>query len=105
MKAICLEVRERRDLASKVKIRYEHLVKSLGDIKTFDEESKIPSHAYHLVQLAQDKAELVDQSQTLVRRLETEERELLGLRQAKAMMMNSNEKYRYRKSRRAGYAS
>ena len=94
MKAICLEVRERRDQAAKVKIRYDHLVKSLGDIKTFDDESKIPSHAYHLVQLAQDKAELVDQSEVLAKRLEKEERELLGLEQAMSMLKNSNGKYR-----------
>ena len=94
MKAISLEVRERRDSAAKVKIRYDHLVKSLGDIKTFDDESKIPSHAYHLVQLAQDKAELVDQSECLARRLKKEESDLQGLEKAMSMLKNSNGKYR-----------
>ena len=70
------------------------MVKSLGDIKTFDAESKIPSHAYHLVQLAQDKAELVEQAQSLALRLEKEEDELTGLEKATAMLKNSNGKYR-----------
>ena len=88
-------MRERRDQANQVKVRYDHLVKSLGDVKTFDAESKVPSHAYHLVQLAQDKAELAEQAQQLAQRLEKEEEELAGLEKATAMLKHSNGKYRF----------
>ena len=54
----------------------------------------MPSHARHLVFIAQEKAELMDQSETLVQRIEKEERELESLEQAMSMLKCSNDQYR-----------
>ena len=88
-----LEVRERTEQCEKLKNKYELMVKSMGDKSSFDEK-EIPSHAFHLVQLAQEKAELQEQGEILRRKVEKEERELIGLEQAMAMLKNSNGKYR-----------
>lgn len=77
-----------------MKIRYDHVVKSLGEVRTFDEESKVPSHAYHVVQMAQEKAELKERAVVLQRKLNKEEKELAGLEKAMSMLKNSNSKYR-----------
>ena len=52
------------------------------------------SHAYHLVCLAQEKAETQDKIDELLKRLAVEETELEGLHSALALMKNSNVKYR-----------
>ena len=52
------------------------------------------SHAYHLVCLAQEKAETQDKIDELLKRLAVEETELEGLHSAVALMKNSNVKYR-----------
>ncbi len=89
------EVRERKDAATKMKAKYELLVKSLGgSSKDTSTEEEIPSHAHHLIRLAQQKAELHDEGEHLERKLREQEKELLGLEQAMAMLRNSNEKYR-----------
>ena len=52
------------------------------------------SHAYHLVCLAQEKAETQDKIDEVLKRLAVEETELEGLQSAVALMKNSNVKYR-----------
>ena len=54
----------------------------------------MPNHARHLVFIAQEKAELVDQSENLIQRIEKEERELEALEQAMSMLKCSNDQYR-----------
>ena len=56
--------------------------------------SKVASHAYHLVCLAQEKAETQDKIDEVLKRLATEETELEGLQSAVAIMKNSNVNYR-----------
>ena len=52
------------------------------------------SHAYHLVCLAQEKAETQDKIDEALKKLAVEETELEGLQSAVAVMKNSNVKYR-----------
>ena len=56
--------------------------------------AKVASHAYHLVCLAQEKAETQDAIDEVLKRLAVEETELEGLQGAVALMKNSNVKYR-----------
>ena len=48
-----------------------------------------------LVKLAQEKAELRDQNEVMMKRLKKEEDELQGLEQAMALLKKSNNDYRY----------
>ena len=68
---------------------------ALGDDAQADDRGeKMPNHARHLVFIAQEKAELVDQSESLIQRIEKEERELEALEQAMSMLKCSNDQYR-----------
>lgn len=93
MRLVKQEIRKTQEQSDLIKIRYDHMVKSLGESKTFDDK-KAPSHAFHLVQLAQEKAELKDQANVLEIHLQKEERELLDLQKTMALLRNSNDKYR-----------
>ena len=66
----------------------------MGDTKSDDKSEKLPSHARHLVTIAQEKAELMDQSNNLAQKIEKEEKELESLEQAMAMLKDSNDQYR-----------
>ena len=96
LKAVKSEIRERKDQAEKLRMKYDLLVKSFGSTSS-DNESKaenLPSHAHHLIRLAQEKAELAEKSRDLLTKIEKEEKELLGLESAMSMLKNSNGKYR-----------
>ncbi len=91
------EVRDRREQCSKLESKYSVLVKSLGDAETEGkdtESDQAPSHAFHLVKLAQEKAELKEEAEELRRRLKREEEELVGMQVAAAAIKNSNDKFR-----------
>jgi hypothetical protein len=93
-----LERHQRCDQADKLKIKYDIFVKAMGTEQTFvdgrPQQHEVPSHAFHLIQLAQEKAELKEEGETLATRVEREERELVGLEKAMALMNNSNGRYR-----------
>ena len=55
---------------------------------------QIPSHAYYLVKLAQEKAELKDQSEMLSKKIKREEADLKDMRKALEMMKCSNSDFR-----------
>lgn len=89
------EIRERKERADKLKIKYHHMIKAMGDSNQFnDDRVEIPSHAFHLVEIAQERAELQDKCQELKDKIVKDEAELLDLEKAAAMVKNSNEKYR-----------
>ena len=89
------EIRERKDKAEKLKIKYDLIVKALGANQQKEGDSNpMPSHAFQLVKLAQEKAELRDQSETVSKRLEKEEKELLGLENAMTLLKKSNHDFR-----------
>ena len=80
----------------KLKVKFSLIVKALGDSGKSDDEihKALPSHAFHLVKLAQEKAELRDQGEILTKRLEKEESELVGLENTLSLLRNSNNSYR-----------
>merc|ERR1712018_1118405 len=86
------EIRERRSRVEKLKVKFSLIVKALGDTGKSDDEihKALPSHAFHLVKLAQEKAELRDQGEILTKRLEKEESELIGLENTLSLLRNSN---------------
>jgi len=86
-----IQIRESRK--EKLKIKHETIFKSLGKMEDENGE-KIPSHAYYLVKLAQEKAELRDQSETLTKKIKKEESEIKGLKKALNMMKSSNTDFR-----------
>ena len=86
-----IQIRESRK--EKLKIKHETIFKSLGKMEDENGE-KIPSHAYYLVKLAQEKAELKDQSETLTKKIKKEESEIKGLKKALNMMKSSNTDFR-----------
>ena len=86
-----IQIRESRK--EKLKIKHETIFKSLGKMEDENGE-KIPSHAYYLVKLAQEKAELKDQSETLTKKIKREESELKGLNKALKMFKSSNTDFR-----------
>ena len=90
------EIRERRSRVEKLKVKFSLIVKALGDTGKSDDEihKALPSHAFHLVKLAQEKAELRDQGEILTKRLEKEESELIGLENTLSLLRNSNNSYR-----------
>merc|ERR1719350_963359 len=76
-----------------MKIKHETIFKSLGKME--DENGDlIPSHAYYLVKLAQEKAELKDQVLVLTKKIKKEESDLKGLQKALEMMKSSNSDFR-----------
>ena len=70
-----IQLRESRK--EKMKVKHETIFKSLGKME--DENGDIiPSHAYYLVKLAQEKAELKDQTLVLTKKIKREESDLKG---------------------------
>ncbi len=89
------EIKERKDKIHKLKIRHEKNVKAMGEAKeqpTKDVNS--PSYAKHMVEVAQEKAELTEQTELLAKQIEKEEEELASLEKAMKLMKNSNDSYR-----------
>ena len=86
------ELRERRDRVDKLKVKYELTVKAMGDPEITSELT--PSHARHMVKVAQEKAELKEQSDLLAKKIVKEEQELAQLEKAMSLMKNSNNSYR-----------
>ncbi len=111
LRAIRTEIRERRDQADKLKIKYDYLVKALsgrtkvpgGEGAPESEEKEVASHAYHLVTLAQEKAELQDKIEDLRTALAKEESEMEALERAALMLKDSNHKFRSDTFGRAHY--
>ena len=54
----------------------------------------IPNHAKHIVQVAQEKADIIERSDVLAKQIEVEEEELASLEKAMKLMKNSNDSYR-----------
>ena len=48
-----------------------------------------PSHARHMVQVAQEKADLTEQSELLAKQIEKEEEELASLEQVNRVILNN----------------
>ena len=72
------QIQLRDSRKEKMKIKHETIFKSLGKME--DENGElIPSHAYYLVKLAQEKAELKDQTLILSKKIKKEETELAGI--------------------------
>ena len=90
------EIRERRNRVEKLKIKFSLIVKALGETGKSDDEyhKALPSHAFQLVKLAQEKSELRDQGELLTKRLDKEETELVGLENTLSLLRNSNNSYR-----------
>ena len=72
-----IQLRESRK--EKMKIKHETIFKSLGKMED-DNGDLIPSHAYYLVKLAQEKAELKDQVFVLTKKIKKEEADLKGFK-------------------------
>lgn len=72
------------------------MVKGMGSGAAQEEveQEEVPSHAFHLVKLAQEKAELMEESEVLAKKLEKEEQEMMELKAAMALLKNSNSKFR-----------
>ena len=90
------EIRERRGRVGKLKIKFSLIVKALGETGKSDDEfhKSLPSHAFQLVKLAQEKSELRDQGELLTKRLDKEENELVGLENTLTLLRSSNNSYR-----------
>ena len=96
------EIRERKDRIEKLKIRHEHTIKAMGNTKKQirnnngkkDNEDKVPTHARHMVEVAQEKAELTEKTELLQKKIDQEEEELASLEKAMKLMRNSNDSYR-----------
>ena len=86
-----IQLRESR--TEKMKVKHDTIFKSLGKMEDENGE-QIPSHAYYLVKLAQEKAELKDQSETLGKKIKREEADLKEMRKALEMMKCSNSDFR-----------
>ena len=86
-----IQLRESR--TEKMKVKHETIFRSLGKMED-ENGDQIPSHAYYLVKLAQEKAELKDQSETLSKKIKREEADLKEMRKALEMMKSSNSDFR-----------
>ena len=73
-----IQLRESRK--EKMKVKHETIFKSLGKMED-ENGDQIPSHAYYLVKLAQEKAELKDQVAILTKKIKREESDLRGRRE------------------------
>ena len=54
----------------------------------------VPSHARHMVKVAQEKSELIEKTDLLAKKIQKEEEELAQLEKAMSLMKNSNNTYR-----------
>ena len=74
-------------------MKHDTIFASLG--KTEDENGEaIGSHAYYLVKLAQEKAELKDTTAVLKKKIKKEESDLRSLQKALTMIKSSNTDFR-----------
>ena len=74
-------------------VKHNTIFASLG--KTEDENGEaIGSHAYYLVKLAQEKAELKDTTAVLKKKIKKEESDLRSLQKALTMIKSSNTDFR-----------
>ena len=74
-------------------MKHDTIFASLG--KTEDENGEaIGSHAYYLVKLAQEKAELKDATAILKKKIKKEESDLRSLQKALTMIKSSNSDFR-----------
>ena len=87
------QIQLREDRREKMKVKYETIFKSLGKMED-DNGEQIPSHAYYLVKLAQEKADLKDQSEVLNKKIKKEESDLKSMRKALEMIKSSNTNFR-----------
>ena len=87
------QIQLREDRRDKMKVKHDTIFKSLGKMEDENGE-QIPSHAYYLVKLAQEKAELKDQSEVLSKKIKKEETELKSMRKALEMIKCSNSDFR-----------
>ena len=71
----------------------------MGEAKACD---IVPNHAKHIVQVAQEKADIVEQSEVLAKQIEVEEEELASLEKAMKLMKSSNDSYRVSNCRTNG---
>lgn len=89
------EIRERKSRIERLKVRHDKNIKAMGETKSNKEvEDDFPSHAKHMVEIAQEKAELSERSELLAKQIEKEEEELANLEKAMALMKHSNDSYR-----------
>jgi chromosome segregation ATPase len=86
-----IQIRETR--REKLQIKHDVIFASLGKLED-EQGERIPSHAYHLVKLAQEKAELKDASAVLKKKIKKEESDLRSLQKALGMIKNSNSDFR-----------
>ena len=76
----------------KLKVKYELTVKAMGEPNISSE--LVPSHARHMVKVAQEKSELIEKTDLLAKKIQKEEEELAQLEKAMSLMKNSNNTYR-----------
>ena len=74
-------------------MKHDTIFKSLGKMED-ENGDQIPSHAYYLVKLAQEKAELKDQSDMLGKKIKREEADLKEMRKALEILKSSNSDFR-----------
>ena len=77
----------------KMRVKHDTIFKSLGKMED-ENGDQIPSHAYYLVKLAQEKAELKDQSDMLGKKIKREEADLKEMRKALEILKSSNSDFR-----------
>ena len=95
------QIQLRDSRKEKMKVKHETIFKSLGKMED-ENGDMIPSHAYYLVKLAQEKAELKDQAAVLTKKIKKEESDLRGMQKALDMMKNSNSDFRTHNLRKKG---
>jgi prefoldin subunit 5 len=87
------QVRIRENRIDKLTAKYDIILKSMGG-RLDREGAELPSHAYHLVKLAQEKAELLEKAEQLQKRIGKEEADIADLDKAIQLMKTSNFDYR-----------
>ena len=87
------QIQGRQDRREKLQVKHDTIFASLGRVED-EQGEKIPSHAYYLVKLAQEKAELKDASAVLKKKIKKEEGDLRSLQKALGMIKNSNSDFR-----------
>ena len=86
------QIRIRENRIEKLAAKYDTILKSMGG--RLEGGAELPSHAYYLVKLAQEKAELLDKADQLQKRIGKEEQEIRDLDKAIQLMKTSNFDYR-----------
>jgi prefoldin subunit 5 len=88
------QIRIRENRIDKLAAKYDTILKSMGGRLNVEGGGQLPSHAYYLVKLAQEKAELIDKAEQLQKRIAKEEQEIGDLEKAIQLMKTSNFDYR-----------